>query len=133
MAFYVLFMFCLAVRMFRTRLNAIKAKEVPMNYFKAYGDASLPERVMVMGRHYDNQFQVPVLFLITCAAHLALNQATHVTLILAWAFVISRLAHSWVHLGSNNVRHRVLAFGAGWLLLLCMWIQIVFSSFIPTV
>lgn len=125
MAFYAFYICCLTVYMFRSRVRAIKAQEMPMNFFKVYkGDAT--DRVIVIGRHYDNQFQVPMLFFMTCLAHMAVNVVNTTTLALAWGFVVSRLIHSYVHLGGNKIRKRVIAFAVGWVLILLMWIQLIY-------
>ena len=129
MAFYVFYIWVLAVYMFRTRVKAIKSKEVSYKFFQTYSGDSPQEYTVRVARHYDNQFQVPMLFLITCAAHMALDQAGYTTLVLAWVFVATRLAHSFVHLGSNNLRKRVLAFACGWLVLLIMWGRLALSVF----
>ena len=42
--------------------------------------------------------------------------------VLAWLFVLSRLAHSYIHLGSNYPPHRLYAFAAGLAVLGAMWL-----------
>ena len=42
---------------------------------------------------------------------------------LAWAFVASRYLHSAIQLWRNYVPHRFLAFAAGLLILLIMWLR----------
>ncbi len=121
-------MWCLAVMMFRSRVRAIKSGKIAPKYFKTYMGQAPEEKVIVMGRHYDNQFQVPVLFLITCAVCLAMNSVNVITVILAWVFVVSRLFHSWIHLGSNIVQRRAAAFAFGWLVILLLWAQLVYFA-----
>ncbi|MGE3973663.1 MAG: MAPEG family protein [Bdellovibrionales bacterium] len=117
MIFYVFYIWCLALLNFRTRLGAIKSKKMPMQFFKSYqGDAS--ERVVVVGRHYDHQFELPTVFLILCVAHFAMKNVDQITLILAWLFVASRLGHSFEHLGKNRIMKRVRWFATGWLMIL---------------
>ena len=41
---------------------------------------------------------------------------------MAWLFVLSRLAHAYIHTGTNYVRHRFNAFLVGAVVLLAMWI-----------
>lgn len=121
MAVYVFYIFCLAFLNFRTRLLAIKTGQVSPKFFKSYIGDAIPERVTIVGRHYDNQFQLPMLFFIGGTLAIALDQITTLTVILAWLFVVSRWAHSWVHLGSNKLQKRVAAFGAGWILVVLFW------------
>lgn len=126
MALYVFYIWCIALYMFSSRLKAIKSKSVSFGYFKTYsGTTQPPAEAVVIARHYDNQFQVPLLFFITCAIHMIVGMTNTLTLALAWGFVVSRFLHGLVHLGSNNVRHRVAVFATGWLLLLGLWIQLV--------
>jgi hypothetical protein len=40
---------------------------------------------------------------------------------MAWAFVLARLAHAYVHVTSNHVMLRFKAYGAGLFVLIAMW------------
>ena len=124
MCFYAFYMWCLAIYVFRARLRSIKSGEVSIKYFKAYTGEGPSERTVLIARHYDNQFQVPMLFFIVCTLHIMASTTALSTLILAWLFVASRLCHSWVHLGGNNVQKRVITFAAGWIILILLWIQL---------
>ena len=42
--------------------------------------------------------------------------------VMAWIFVLSRLAHAYIHTTSNHVPTRFRAFAVGMLVLLLMWI-----------
>jgi hypothetical protein len=121
--------FLLGICNFVVRYRAIKNKKLKISYFRAYDSTSIqiPENVIVFGRHFDNQFQVPLLFLITCvAAETMPLYSTGYLKPLAWAFVISRMFHSFIHLGSNNVRLRMLAYVFGWVCVLAMWVSLGF-------
>ena len=126
---YALWMSLLAFTLMVTRLKAVLKREVPVQYFKIYQGFNLPEKMAVWGRHYDNQFQLPLLFFITCLTAISLNRVTEITLILAWIFVVSRWAHSFVHLTTNYIPYRLIAFAFGWTAVLLMWIQLAFSAF----
>lgn len=128
MAVYVFFMWISTVLMFKTRVRAIKTGQVTSKYYRAHiGDAP-PEKVVVIGRHYDNQFQVPLLFFITCAFQMLMGQVNLLTVILAWLFIASRAIHSWVLLGRNILQQRVAAFAFGWLVILALWIQLIYFA-----
>lgn len=133
MAVYVLFMFCSGLLLFGTRLKAIQEGKVSIKYFKTFVAESLPERMVLVGRHYDNQFQVPLLFLITCLLQMQINMVSFVSVGLAWAFVLSRFIQSWFILGSSNVKYRALAFVSGWILVMTMWLQIALFYAMATV
>ena len=124
MAFYVFYMWGLAIFTFRTRVKAVRSGEVKEEYFKSYTDTPPSERTIIVARHYDHQFQVPMLFFITCLVCLNLDFVNTLNVTLAWAFVVTRLAHSWVHLGSNYLPARVMTFAFGWFVIMAMWVQL---------
>ncbi len=125
MAFYVFYIWLLGLFLLMGRISAVRKKEVPPQYFKALQGFDLPEKLLNRTRHYDNQFQLPLLFFITCLVWLALNRSTPVVVGLAWAFVASRLIHSYVHLGTNNVIQRAASFVIGWVILAAMWVLLI--------
>ena len=124
MVTYVMYIGFVAIYMFLTRLRAIQGKDVSMKYFKTYPKESIPDRMVITSRHFDNQFQVPVLFLIGCAMHFSLGLVNNLTLILAWGFVASRAVHAFVHLGANHIPSRATAYAIGWLLVTALWGQL---------
>ena len=127
MAFYAFYMFGIATYMFRMRVKALKNREVSMKYFKSYGsETPPPEYAKIAERHYENQFEVPTLFFSTGVMQYALGMANNLTLGLLWLFVISRLLHSFIHLGSNNIKFRMPFFTLGWFALLVLWAQMLF-------
>lgn len=129
MVTYVLYMGIMACYMFMTRLNAVRGRSIPIKYFKTYPAEQLPDRVIVTGRHFDNQFQVPVLFLIGGAMHFSFGMVNSFTLVLAWGFVASRFAHAFVHLGSNHIPARATAYAFGWVLVTGLWLQLAFFAY----
>lgn len=128
MALYVFFMGVIAAYMFLGRVNAVRKGVVKAKFYRAQIGEAPPEAIVVVGRHYDNQFQVPLLFLITCLAHMQVGQANGLTIALAWLFVVSRFLHSMVMLGKNNVLFRSAAFALGWLTIVAMWAQLALSA-----
>ncbi|MGE4133049.1 MAG: MAPEG family protein [Bdellovibrionales bacterium] len=109
------------------RLRAVKENRVSGHYYRTYSEKTkVPEDLLVLERHVDNQFQLPALFLVTMAVHLALNLDDLWTLILAWSFIGARLAHSYVHLSSNRVLLRARVYALGWLVIWVLWIRLLF-------
>ena len=49
--------------MFKTRMAALKSRKIELNYFKEY-TGEIPTNVRIAGRHFENQFQAPILFYI---------------------------------------------------------------------
>ncbi len=75
-----------------------------------------------ISNNYKNQFETPVLFFAVIAFSLILKQSDPLLIGLAWVFVLSRLAHAAIHIGSNIVKWRALAFLIGVVVLLAMWL-----------
>ncbi len=81
-----------------------------------------PEKTAQIGNCFANQFEIPVLFYVLIAIALPLRHADLVTVMLSWVFVVTRFAHAGIFVTSNDVRTRSLAWFAGVLVLLAMWI-----------
>jgi len=130
MAFYVFYIFILMLANFLTRKKAIKTGTVKAGYFKNLDAASFqpPEFIIRLGRHYDNQFQLPLLFFITCIVANQVHMMHPLIGILAWVYVATRIAHTFFHLGSNKIIPRMLSFGAGWICILAMWVLILLQA-----
>jgi len=107
------------------RIGAVQTGRVHVREF-AFGEtAAVPADVALVNRNYMNLLELPVLFYAVSLAYYVTRQADAAALALAWAYVALRLAHSAVHLTSNRVFHRLMAFALsnfalmgllGWLL-----------------
>lgn len=71
---------------------------------------------------YKNQFELPVLFYAVCTFALITRYVDPVMFALASLFVLTRIAHAWIHIGSNIVIWRGSYFLAGFLVLVAMWL-----------
>lgn len=112
-----------AIYLLTLRTLAVRRREVSMSYFRLYHSAEPPPaKLIAASRHYDNLFQVPVLFYLACITALVLG--VQGPLALAWGFVALRLIHTLIHLSYNNVLHRFLAFMASNLLLIAIWVTL---------
>ena len=81
-----------------------------------------PDDVLKLGNNFDNQFDVPMMWYACCALLVATGLADMVAVVLSWAFVASRIAHSYIHTGSNFVPLRMRVFLAGFGIMALMWI-----------
>jgi hypothetical protein len=81
-----------------------------------------PERPTQFANCFSNQFELPVLFYGLIALALPLRHADLVIVLLSWVFVVTRLIHAGIFVTSNDVRQRSLAWFAGVLALLIMWV-----------
>jgi len=113
------------VRMFRARVRAVKTGAVSASYFRVYQEGVEPPESAKISRHFANLFEAPVLFYVACLAALALNRVSVPLLILAWVYVLARLIHAFVHMGSNRLRKRIAAYFASWVVLVSMWVVLV--------
>jgi len=103
------------------RLRALKGREVRLGDI-ALRQPAWPERPTQISNAYDNQFQLPVLFYSLVPLALITRKADLLFVVLSWIFVATRLAHAAIHTTSNNVQQRFMAFLAGAVVLLIMWI-----------
>jgi hypothetical protein len=70
-----------------------------------------------------NQFDAPaVLFFVLIALAMPLRHADLIIVMLSWIFVVTRFAHAGIFVTSNDGRTRSLAWFAGALVVLAMWI-----------
>lgn len=122
---YPLFaMFVLTVitllRMFLTRVSAVKSGKVKMSYFRTYTQSEGPESMLKASRHFSNLFEVPVLFYVVTILGMLLHEGT-AFLWLSWLYVVTRAVHAFIHMGYNNIVHRMIAYFLSWVALSAMW------------
>jgi len=80
----------------------------------ALHDDAWPAPVRLVNNNLRNQFELPVLFYVLVLLILQIGRPGLAAVVLAWLFVAVRIAHAWVHIGSNHVptRRNVFALGA---------------------
>jgi hypothetical protein len=71
--------------------------------------------------NFRNLFELPVLFYLALVVAALTGQVTMPTLVLAWTFVVARIAHSAIQCSYNKVMHRFRAYVAGGLVLWTLW------------
>ena len=69
-----------------------------------------------------DEFGIPVLFYVLIAIALPLRHVDLVMVMLSWVFVVTRFAHAGILVTSSEGRNRSLAWFAGVLVLLAMWV-----------
>jgi len=110
-----------------SRLTAIRRREISIRYYRLYTEGEQTPRLQVIGRHAQNHFEVPPLFYIAVLFLYVTGSVTPLAVVLAWLYFGSRCVHSFIHLGSNNVTHRFIAFAVSGLILVGMWILLLVS------
>lgn len=101
------------------KVRAVKAGDVNEARRGLYDDA-WPEYVLKVNNCIRNQFEVPVLFYVVSISLAVLGAVSMPALVLAWLFAASRIAHAYVHTGSNYVPLRRKIFTVGVLIVLLM-------------
>ena len=107
------------------RVKAARTGKVDHRIFKVYRNKeNMPDTLLKMSNHYDNLMTMPILFYVLVTAIYVTEHVDKAAIILAWAYVASRLIHSFVHLGKNHPFHRFFAFGSGAVILLVMTVRL---------
>lgn len=97
----------------------------------ALGEPNWPARATQVGNCYRNQFELPVLFYALIALALPLRHADLFIVLMSWIFVITRLIHAGVFVTSNDLGRRSVAWLAGALVLLVMWLYFAIRILLP--
>jgi hypothetical protein len=88
----------------------------------ALGQLAWRPKTQQLGNAYNNQFQLPVLFYALTILAIITRHADLLFVIMAWIFVLARLAHAYIHITHNRVMRRGSVFGIGAVVLLLMWL-----------
>lgn len=123
--------FLLLFYMGRARYGAINRKEVLFDD-AALGQTRWPPKAQQISNAFHNQLEIPVLFYVLVAFALITGLTGTVFVVLSWLFVLSRLAHAFIHVTSNNVRYRGPAYLVGVVALMAMWISFALSILIAS-
>jgi hypothetical protein len=90
-----------------------------------------PTRVAQIGNCFASQFELPVLFYALIAIALPVRHADLPIVMLSWVFVVTRFAHAGIFVTTNNLQTRSLAWFAGALVLLAMWVYFALKLLLP--
>lgn len=124
MLILVLFTCIICLVLGLSRLISIKNGEVNPKQYRLMSGYEEPVHLKKLNRNYLNLFEIPVLFYIAGCVMLALKIETPELIALAWAFVVVRFIHSYIHITYNHPLHRFLIFGVSLLIVVAMWIMI---------
>ena len=102
------------VRMIRSR--AVHPRDI------ALGQPNWPTHSLQIGNAFRNQFELPVLFYVLTVLAIITRHADLLFVILAWVFVLSRIAHAYIHTTSNRLSQRGLFYAVGAVALLVAWL-----------
>jgi hypothetical protein len=113
--------FLLLLWMGSSRLSSLRAGQVKVKDI-ALGERNWPTRILQVQNSYHNQFELPVLFYVLVALALFTRKADMLFVVMAWMFVVSRLVHAAIHVTTNKLSHRFMAFVVGVLIMAAMWV-----------
>ena len=117
------------LRNISTRITSVMQGETKLKDI-ALDSSKWPPHVKKWSNNFDNQFDVPTVWYALTALVIVTAKIDLAFIILSWAFVASRLAHSYIHTGSNYIRYRMYAFLAGFAILIIMWVWFALRLFI---
>lgn len=117
---HVVLVFIVYYLLSAARVKAVKEGKATVSQFRE--NKIEPEHSLFVRNNLENQFELPMLFHTCCLALFVTGNATLYPVLLAWLFVISRYAHSYIHIKTNRIRHRRPLFIAGFLVLALMWL-----------
>lgn len=120
----VLLTLFMMVLMGKRRFKAAKNRELPFKAFKLMDLTGANEQVITTSRNFDNQFQLPMLYLFAVVFALQFALADLTLVVLGGLFVLSRLVHAFIHVGANHVRLRFTVYVFGALMLLLFWLRL---------
>lgn len=121
----VLFTLGLGIALALLRRRAVVRGEINPGYFLYNRGGKPPEYLLKTDHHFHNLLETPPLFYFATLTLMVLEQGDMGYLVLAWLYLGARLAHAWIHLGSNDLLPRRNAFLAGSMILILIWARIV--------
>ena len=125
MAALVFLTFSMMYLLLVLRVKAVRSRKVSPRYFKLNKGDDVPDNMLAVSQNYSNLFELPALFYLVCVIAIIINQSAEYFIIHAWAFVLFRYIHSFIHTTYNHILHRLAAFAISGFILLSMWVKIV--------
>ena len=113
--------FALLIWMGRARISSVRRGETKVRDI-ALRQPAWPAQATQISNCFDSQLQLPLLFYVLVILAWVTRQADLIFVVMAWIFVLARLAHAYIHTTSNHVPTRFWVFAVGMLVLLLMWI-----------
>lgn len=104
------------------RFRAAFAGRVKPDDFKFGESPAVPGDVSIPNRNYMNLLELPTLFYVAGLMYYVSGRVDQGALVVAWAYVALRAAHSAIHLSYNNVIHRLIAFALSNVVLATFWV-----------
>lgn len=107
----------------RSRFSLLKDKAA-MRPEMAYDQGAWPMKSRLVSNAVISQFELPVLFYAAALFTFQFNAASWLATALAWIFVLSRIAHTAIHIGPNTVPARFSVFLVGFFAMAALWVNL---------
>lgn len=128
MVLLVFFTFGVMFWMLKLRYRAVIKDGFDPKYFRLYDSSEskvpMPEYLSKVTQHFQNLLEMPPLFYLALLLLATLNITDTFYVILAWAFLITRIFHAYIHTSGNRVMKRKNAFIASLVILMILWARI---------
>ncbi len=108
-------------RMFFMRVGQMKRERIHPQKVATSGQVSALLTDSRAADNFRNLFELPVLFYLALVVADRLDMVDGVSVALAWAFVMLRVAHSAIQITYNRVMHRFAVYVAGGMVLWLLW------------
>lgn len=117
----VLLSMLVGLRMLQLRQHAVLHGNLPPAYFMLNRGGKPPVAMIQADQHFTNLYETPVLFYSIVIVIFALNMTDTINVIMAWAYIATRLGHALVHMGDNKIRQRRNIFLGSISLIAALW------------
>ncbi|MCG6857047.1 MAG: MAPEG family protein [Salaquimonas sp.] len=110
----------LYIPMSRARIRTVREGKVKGGVYKL--NQGEPEDSLRFTNAIRNQNETGVMFYAGVLAAYASHNVSYLLLALAWAFVIVKTVHVYVHTSTNDLRHRRPIFMFAYFILIAFWV-----------
>lgn len=112
----------------KARVDAIKRARVnPQAIAGSEGFDRIMQGTENISDHFENLFEMPVLFYIAAIAIAALQLSDSFYVIAAWAFVVGRVAQAIIHCTYNKIMHRFYAYFFSSMIVWLIWVRLAYQ------
>jgi hypothetical protein len=112
---FVLGFWLSALRVDAVRSGGVHPRDIALR------EPNWPTRVTQVGNAYHNELELPLLFYVLTILSIITRHADLLFVLLAWVFVVLRLARAYIHVTDNRVSRRGMMFLASAIVLAVMW------------
>jgi hypothetical protein len=126
---HVVLVYFIGIRTIRARIASVRSRETKLAEV-ALTNANWPPHIRKLSNNFDNQFDVPTTWYALCGLIIATSKTDAILAALSCAFFITRVIHTYIHIGTNDVPNRMYAYLAGIGVLVAMWVWFAVKVFV---